>query len=51
MNKGLLAVLGLFAVLVIGLGMAGCSFVTSKNTMVQKDQAVKTAWSDVDVQL
>ena len=51
MNKGCLGIVGLLGVLVIGLGMAGCSFVTSKNAMVAKDQAVKTAWSDVDVQL
>ena len=31
--------------------MAGCSYVSSKNTMVEKDQAVKASWSEVDVQL
>jgi len=51
MGKGLLAGLGFVALLVLGLLMAGCSYVTSKNQMVAKDQAVKTAWSDVDVQL
>ncbi|MGA2047467.1 MAG: LemA family protein [Terracidiphilus sp.] len=51
MGKGLLAVLGFGGLLVLGLLMAGCSYVTSKNQMVAKDQAVKTAWSDVDVQL
>jgi len=51
MNKGCLGIVGLLGVLVIGVGMAGCSFVASKNAMVAKDQAVKTDWSDVDVQL
>jgi LemA protein len=51
MGKGLLAVLGFFGLLVLGVFMAGCSYVTTKNTMVEKDQAVKSMWSEVDVQL
>jgi LemA protein len=51
MGKGLLAVLGFVVLLILGGLMVGCSYVTSKNQMVAKDQAVKTAWSDVDVQL
>jgi LemA protein len=51
MGKGLMAVLGFLALLVLGVGMAGCSYVSSRNTMVQKDQAVKSMWSEVDVQL
>jgi len=51
MGKGLLAVLGFVGLLVLGVLMAGCSYVTAKNQMVAKDHAVKTAWSDVDVQL
>jgi LemA protein len=51
MGKGLLAVLGFFGLLVVGLLMAGCSYVSTKNTIVQKDQAVKSMWSEVDVQL
>jgi LemA protein len=31
--------------------MAGCSYVSSRNTIVQKDQTVKSMWSEVDVQL
>jgi LemA protein len=31
--------------------MAGCSYVSTKNTIVQKDQAVKSMWSEVDVQM
>jgi LemA protein len=51
MGKGLLAVLGFVGLLILALLMVGCSYVTAKNQMVAKDQAVKTAWSDVDVQL
>jgi len=51
MGKGLLAGLGFVALLILGVLMVGCSYVTSKNQMVAKDQAVKTAWSNVDVQL
>jgi len=51
MGKGMLAVLGFVGILILGLLMAGCSFVTAKNQMVANDQVVKTAWSDVDVQL
>ena len=51
MGKGLLAVLGFVGILILGLLMVGCSYVSSKNQMVAKDQVVKTAWSDVDVQL
>jgi LemA protein len=38
-------------VLILGAFMVFGSYVSAKNGMVQKDQAVKTAWSDVDVQL
>jgi LemA protein len=51
MGKGLLAVLGFVGLLILALLMVGCSYVTAKNQMVAKDQAVKTAWSDMDVQL
>jgi LemA protein len=51
MGKGLLAFLGFLALLVLGVCMAGCSFVSSRNTMVQKDQVVKSMWAEVDVQL
>jgi LemA protein len=51
MGKGMLAVLGFIGILILGLLMVGCSYVTAKNQMVAKDQAVKTAWSEVDVQL
>ena len=51
MGKGLIAVLGFMGLLVLGVLMAGCSYVSSRNTMVQKDQAVKSMWAEVDVQL
>ena len=51
MGKGLIAFLGFMGLLVLGVLMAGCSYVGSRNTMVQKDQAVKSMWSEVDVQL
>ncbi|MGO8757329.1 MAG: LemA family protein [Terracidiphilus sp.] len=55
MSKGLgitLAVLGvLLGGVVLVAAFAGLSFVHARNTMVDKDQAVKAAWSEVDVQL
>jgi len=51
MSKGLLIGLGVFGVLVLALLMVFGSYVGAKNQMVAKDQVVKTAWSDVDVQL
>ena len=51
MGKGLLAVVGFLGLLVVGGLMAGCSYVSTKNTIVQKDQAVKSMWSEVDVQM
>ena len=51
MGKGLIAVLGFVGLLVLAVCMAGCSYVSSRNTMVQKDQTVKSMWSEVDVQL
>ena len=51
MSKGLLVVLGIVGVLVLALLMVGGSYVSAKNQMVAKDQTVKAAWSEVDVQL
>src|ERR1700723_3149311 len=51
MRRGLWIVLGIIGVFaVIGLLIYG-SFVSAQNQMVRKDEAVKTSWSDVDVQL
>ena len=51
MSKGLLVVLEIVGVLVLALLMVGGSFISAKNQMVAKDQTVKAAWSEVDVQL
>lgn len=51
MSKGLLAVLGVVGVIVVGLLLVGGSYVSAKNQMVAKDQAVKSQWSEVDNQL
>jgi len=51
MSKGLGIVLAVVVVLVlVGLMIFG-SYVTARNQMVAKDQVVKAAWSEVDVQL
>ncbi|MGA3081632.1 MAG: LemA family protein [Terracidiphilus sp.] len=51
MSRGLLITLGVFGVLILALLMVFGSYVSAKNQMVAKDEIVKTAWSDVDVQL
>jgi LemA protein len=51
MRRGLLVVLGIVGVLVVVLLMVGGSWISARNQMVAKDQAVKSAWSEVDVQL
>jgi len=51
MSKGLLAGLGVLGVIVVALLLVGGSYVSAKNQMVAKDQAVKSSWSEVDVQL
>jgi len=51
MGRGLWIALGVAGVLILAVLMIFGSYVSAKNQMVAKDQAVKTAWSDVDVQL
>ncbi len=51
MSKGLMMFLGFLAVLVIVVLMLGGSYIGAKNNFVAKDEAVRTAWSDVDTQL
>jgi len=51
MGRGLWIALGVVGVLVLAVLMVFGSYVSAKNQMVAKDQVVKTAWSDVDVQL
>ncbi len=51
MSKGLGITLAVVGVLLLVVLMIFGSFVSAKNQMVAKDQVVKTAWSDVEVQL
>ena len=51
MSRSLLVVLGIVGVLVLALLMVGGSYVSARNQMVAKEQSVKSAWSEVDVQL
>jgi LemA protein len=51
MSRGLWIALGVAGVFVLALLMVFGSYVSARNQMVAKDQIVKTAWSDVDVQL
>lgn len=50
--KIVLAVVGVLVVLVVlGVLIVGGSYVSSKNEMVRKNEAIKQAWSQVDVVL
>ena len=51
MSKGLWIALGVVGVFVLALLMVFSSYVSARNQMVAKDQAVKSKWSEVDVQL
>jgi LemA protein len=51
MSKGMLVGLGVLGVIVLALFLVGGSYVSAKNQMVAKDQTVKSAWSEVDVQM
>jgi LemA protein len=51
MRRGLLIFLGIVGVFFLVALMIFGSFKSAQNQMVQKDEAVKTSWSDVDVQL
>lgn len=51
MNRGLGITLGVLGVLVVVVLMVFGSYVSAKNQMVAKDQNVKAAWSEVDVNL
>lgn len=51
MRKAWWIVLGVFGVLVVAALMVFGSYVSARNQMVAKDQAVKAAWSEVDVQM
>ena len=51
MSRGLWIALGVFGVFVLALLMAFFSYQGARNGMVEKDQNVKSKWSEVDVQL
>jgi LemA protein len=51
MGKGLGIALAVVVVLLLVVAMVFGSYVSAKNQMVGRDQAVKAAWSEVDVQL
>jgi LemA protein len=51
MSKGLGITLAVVGILILVALLVGGSYVSAKNQMVAKDQIVKTAWSEVDVQL
>ena len=51
MSRGLGITLAVVGVLVLVVLMIFGSYVSAKNQMVAKDQTVKAAWSEVDVQL
>src|ERR1035437_11136548 len=51
MSKGLWIALGVVGVLVLVVLMVFGSYIGARNQMVAKDQAVKSKWSEVDVQL
>ncbi|MGA2807178.1 MAG: LemA family protein [Terracidiphilus sp.] len=51
MGRGLWIALGVVGVLILAVLMVFGSYVSAKNQMVAKDEVVKAAWSDVDVQL
>jgi LemA protein len=51
MSRGLGITLAVVGVLLLAVFLVGGSYVSAKNQMVAKDQNVKAAWSEVDVQL
>src|ERR1700760_3786767 len=51
MRRGLVVVLAIVGVFVVIGALIYGSFVSAQNQLVRKDEAVKTSWSQVDVQL
>lgn len=51
MRRGMLVGLGIVGVLVVVALMVFSSYVSARNQMVAYDQGVKSAWSEVDVQM
>src|SRR5579872_1397018 len=51
MNKGLIAVLVVIGIILLIVLMSFGQYVSVKNTLVSKNEAIKAAWSQVDVVL
>jgi LemA protein len=51
MSRGLWIALGVVGVFILAVLMVFGSYVSARNQMVAKDEGVKAAWSEVDVQL
>src|SRR5580658_7364309 len=51
MNKGLIVVVVIVAILLLGCLFVFGQYVSVKNTLVAKNEAVKSAWSQVDIVL
>jgi LemA protein len=51
MSRGLWIALGVVGVFILAILMVFGSYVSARNQMVAKDEGVKAAWSEVDVQL
>jgi LemA protein len=51
MGRGLIVTLGIVGVLFLASLMVVASYVSARNQMVAKNQDVKAAWSEVDVQM
>ena len=51
MGKGCLAVIAVVVVLALVAGFVGISYVSTQHQLVSKDEAVKSAWSNVDADL
>lgn len=51
MSRAFWVVIGVVAVIVVAVLLVFGSYVSAKNQMVAKDQAVQAAWSEVDVQM
>jgi LemA protein len=51
MKRGLIVALVVIGVLILGVFFVAGSYISTKNTLVTKDESVKSAWSQVDVVL
>lgn len=51
MKRGWIIALGVVGVLLLGIVIVFGNFIHARNTMVEKDQAVKKSWSNIDTNL